>query len=349
MLGLNNNSFNRGEEIVYTFRPRFLAHSKTIFLKLIGMIILIYSFGFLVNSMYTIQSAVINFVHLPLVQYSIYLIILIIAIVSLWIIFDLGKWYSKKYILTTQRIISEEGLLRKKKSSIIYEKIEDITTFQNLSSRLVSAGTIHIYGGHDNMHVILEDIPNPYEIEEKINELMSNSWNKNRNHYSKRNNRSKRHKSYNNRDYDEMNDFDYIDRTGSSKQYPVNTFDDTYDERYGYSGKSEYYGEKFDYDEGYDYQDNNIKYKNHPYGKQRKNHKVNYNENDYVNNNLDSNQDNYFNSKKLSFDNPQFWEDDYSEEQTPKNYSKKSKQSRETFKKNRKKAMDRHSERFKRN
>ena len=91
MLGLNNSSFHRGEEIIDTFRPRFLVHSKAIFLKLIGVIILIYSFGFLVNIMYKIQSAAINIVHLPLVQYSIYFIILIVL--NLFLIISKRNYY----------------------------------------------------------------------------------------------------------------------------------------------------------------------------------------------------------------------------------------------------------------
>lgn len=337
MLGLNNNSFHRGEEIIDTFRPRFLIHSKAIFLKLVGVIILIYSFGFLVNIMYYIQSKVINIIHLPLVQYSIYFIIFVIFVVMLWVIYDLIKWYSKKYILTNQRIISQDGLIRRKKSSIVYDKIEDITIFQNLSSRLVSAGTIHIYGGHDEMHVVLEDVPNPDDIEEEINNLMSASWKRNMRNNPKRRNSSKRYNS-NYKNYDE-DDFDFIDRT---KPYAVNTFDDNYDERYGYGDKSNYYDEHY--------------YGNYPRSSRK--------DANYGNSNLDyddvshNNHKNYKNqkhnkssntkSKKLNFDDPNFWEDDYLDEQNSKYYSKNSKESRETFKKNRKKAMDRHSERFKR-
>ena len=345
MLGLNNSSFHRGEEIIDTFRPRFLVHSKVIFLKLIGVIILIYSFGFLVNIMYKIQSAAINIVHLPLVQYSIYFIILIVFVVILWVIFDLLKWYSKKYVLTNQRIISQSGLFRKKKSSIIYDKIEDITIFQNLSSRLVSAGTIHIYGGHDGLHVVLEDVPNPDYVEEEINKLMSDSWKRSKYHNSKMNkHHPKRRNSYNYGDYNELTDFDYIDRTTPSKPYVVNTFDNDYDERYGYGDKSNYYGEESDYD-NYSIH-NNVDYQNDSYninGSQSK-----HNNDKYYGSELNSKSEKSFNnkSKKLGFDDPEFWEDDYPKEQSLKSNSKKYK-SRDSFKKNRKNAMDKHSERFK--
>lgn len=340
MLGLNNNSFHRGEEIIDTFRPRFLIHSKMIFLKLIGVIILIYSFGFLVNIMYSIQSAAINIVHLPLVQYSIYFILFVIFVVILWVIYDLIKWYSKKYILTNQRIISQDGLIRRKKSSIIYDKIEDITIFQNLSSRLVSAGTIHIYGGHDAMHVVLEDVPNPDDIEEEISKLMSASWKRNMRDNPKRRNNSKRYNS-NYKNYDE-DDFDFIDRT---KPYVVNTFDDNYDERYGYGDKSNYYHDEHYYGNyprssrnDANYGNSNLDYDDVSYN----NHK------NYKDQNFKHNKSSNTKSKKLNFDDPNFWEDDYLDEQNSKDYSKNSKESRETFKKNRKKAMDRHSERFKR-
>ncbi len=364
MLGLNKGSFYSGEKIIITFRPRFLAHSKIIFFKLIMIIILIYSFGFLVNIMYSIQSSAINFIQLPLVQYSIYFIFLVIFAIILWIVSDLIKWYNKKYFLTNQRIISQNGVFSKKKSSIIYEKIEDITIFQKLSHRLLSAGTIHIYGGHDEMHVVLEDVPNPEYVEDEITKLMSNNWKQNRSHNSnRRTNYYKNKNSHNYNNYeDEANDFNYIDRTTPSKPYAVNAFGDDYDKRYGYDNKSKYYDEENydDYDEFYRDDLNFSQQNNQPnFNSNYENDSHNFYQypNDYKHNaeyydsNLEFKHENSFkdNSKKLSFDNPKFWENDYLKNQESKSYSNKSKQTKESFKESRKKAMDKHSNRFKRN
>ena len=66
----------------------------------------------------------------------------------------------------------KSGIIRRKKSFIHYDKIQDIVISQSLVDRIFSAGDMEIFGGHDVTTLILEDIPQPLEVENTINRLM---------------------------------------------------------------------------------------------------------------------------------------------------------------------------------
>jgi uncharacterized membrane protein YdbT with pleckstrin-like domain len=109
---------------------------------------------------------------LPLVDGVTYLLLSIVLIIFLWAIYDFFSWRQKKYLLTNQRIIIKEGFLRKRKSYIHYDKIEDIVVSQSLLERIFSSGDMEIFGGHESSNIILRDIPNPLEVEDMINRLI---------------------------------------------------------------------------------------------------------------------------------------------------------------------------------
>ena len=88
------------------------------------------------------------------------------------IILDVVSWKQKKYQLTNQRVIIKKGLIRRKKSYIHYSKIQDIDVYQGIVDRIFSAGDIEIYGGHEHTNILLEDVPNPREVEDIIDRVM---------------------------------------------------------------------------------------------------------------------------------------------------------------------------------
>ena len=53
-----------------------------------------------------------------------------------------------------------------------YNKIQDIIVSQSIMERISYSGDIEIFGGHDNTSLILQDIPNPGEIENMINRMI---------------------------------------------------------------------------------------------------------------------------------------------------------------------------------
>jgi membrane protein YdbS with pleckstrin-like domain len=170
MFNRNNNN-NPGERLVFETRPRFLASMKWTILKLIFLIVVFYLFRYVILVAIALENYSVQFVQLPLIQATYYLLLLIILLLILSIVWDMISWRQKKYQITTQRVVVKRGIIRKKRSYIHYSKIQDIDVDQGILDRLFSAGDIEIYGGHEHTNIILEDVPNPREVEDIIDRL----------------------------------------------------------------------------------------------------------------------------------------------------------------------------------
>lgn len=166
------NDSNPGERVVFETRPRFLANMKSTILKLVILVGIFYYFRTIIAAAIILQEYVVQMVWLPLIQGIFYLLLLIIILLILSIIFEILSWRGKKYQLTNQRVVIQKGILRRKRSSIQYPKIQDIEISQGIVDRIISAGDIEIYGGHEHTNIVLEDIPNPREVEDMIDRVI---------------------------------------------------------------------------------------------------------------------------------------------------------------------------------
>ncbi|MGV8144330.1 MAG: PH domain-containing protein [Methanothermobacter sp.] len=161
-----------GEKVLFDTRPRFTLNIGSTIIKIIILLLFIYFFTTILALTAQVQEVLIYYIQLPLVQGVSYILLLIVIILFLSIIWDIVSWRSIHYMLTTRRILIVKGILRKKKIYMPYDKIQDIDVSQGLLERLFKAGDIEIYGGHEHTQVIMEDVPNPYQVDNTINRLM---------------------------------------------------------------------------------------------------------------------------------------------------------------------------------
>lgn len=167
-----NNDSNPGERVIFETSPRFLANLKSTILKFIILLLVFYFFRSIISLSVSLQEYVVQMVQLPVIQATFYILLLIIVLLILSMIFDIISWKRKKYQLTNQRVIIQQGIIRRKRSFIHYAKIQDIDIYQGIVDRVFSAGNIEIYGGHEHTNIVLEDIPNPREVEDMIDRIM---------------------------------------------------------------------------------------------------------------------------------------------------------------------------------
>jgi len=161
-----------GERIIFKTKPRFLVHTTGVFLKVIIILLILYFFRLILEWVNNFRNSLDAFIQLPLVEWTSYALFTMIIIFILWLTYDILRWRQKKYTLTSQRIIVQSGIIRRRKSFIHYDKIQDVVVSQSLVDRLLSAGDMEVFGGHEGTTLILEDIPNPLEVENVINRLM---------------------------------------------------------------------------------------------------------------------------------------------------------------------------------
>ncbi|HHV75465.1 MAG TPA: PH domain-containing protein [Thermoanaerobacterium sp.] len=165
-----------GEKIIYSTHPRLFLYSSSIILNLIVVLILFYLLPFAMEAAARFEYFIASAVKLPLAQIVTWIFLILILILIVKSMIDLISWRFTKYILTDQRVIIEKGLIDKKTSYIYYDKIVDVVFSQSLLERLVSAGDIQIFGGHEHTPIVLENAPNPQRIDQLINQLISGDY-----------------------------------------------------------------------------------------------------------------------------------------------------------------------------
>jgi uncharacterized membrane protein YdbT with pleckstrin-like domain len=172
MLDINRRSTHPGERVLFETRPRLIVSLKSAIFKFIIVLLLLYFFTTIIRYAALLQGRVNTLVSLPFVTGTTYGLIIILLLLLIWILWNILSWRSKIYTLTNQKVMIKTGIIRKKSVYMHYDKIQDIITSQSIMERISYSGDIEIFGGHDRTSLILEDIPNPGEVENMINRMI---------------------------------------------------------------------------------------------------------------------------------------------------------------------------------
>ncbi|OED30619.1 PH domain-containing protein [Methanosphaera sp. WGK6] len=177
----NNSNFrdNVSEQTLLEVKPSMILHIDNFIFKIVVLFLLVFFFTPILAIFSNLQiqlltSFQLNFTNMTFVVELI--LIFCIILVLLRILLDVLDWNSTLYTLTESRIIIKRGIFRKEKIMMSYGKIQDIEVSQTILERLLNAGDVIIYGGHEHPETILDNIPDPKNVEEIIfNRLNGNS------------------------------------------------------------------------------------------------------------------------------------------------------------------------------
>jgi uncharacterized membrane protein YdbT with pleckstrin-like domain len=158
------------ERFLFKIRPKFISTMTAQVLRIIILLLLLYFFSAIIIFATVIQGTSTDLINIPFVQWTTYILILIIALIFSLIVWNILSWRSTCYILTNQRVMIKSGVLSKKNIYIHYDKMQDIIVSQGIIQRISNSGNIKIFGGRDRTSLILKDIPDPDEVENMINQ-----------------------------------------------------------------------------------------------------------------------------------------------------------------------------------
>jgi uncharacterized membrane protein YdbT with pleckstrin-like domain len=195
MLGRTERKPHPGERVLFETRPRFIVSLKSAIIKFIIILLLLYFFTTILRYAALLQGRVNNLVNIPFVQGTTYALVIIIFLFLIWILWNFLSWRSKNYTVTNQRVMIKTGIIRKKSVYMHYDKIQDIIVSQSIMERISYSGDIEIFGGHDRTSLILEDIPNPGEVENMINRMIEGDDLEFENYPTKKTQKSKKRQS----------------------------------------------------------------------------------------------------------------------------------------------------------
>jgi uncharacterized membrane protein YdbT with pleckstrin-like domain len=84
------------------------------------------------------------------------------------------KIWSRRYALTTKRVIISEGIFTEKFKSTVYDKITDVGLNQSFMDKILNIGTILVdTAGGDGIEITLEKVARPIFVKNKISEMQS--------------------------------------------------------------------------------------------------------------------------------------------------------------------------------
>ena len=174
----NNNQGHRIEDpheanVIFKTKPNLLTYPDNFITKIIVVFILAFLFVPLIALAAHIQLVLMTTFNLEIPQLTTIAeladgVAMLIVIIKLGL--DVLDRNNTEYILTKSHIIINRGLFRREKLSMPYAKIQDIEISQNILERFLNVGDVIVYGGHDNSQIILDDTPNPREVEELISQ-----------------------------------------------------------------------------------------------------------------------------------------------------------------------------------
>ena len=159
-----------GERILFKTRPRFFQTLESAIIRLIVLFLLLYFFSTIITYLSFIQGRISTLTTVPFVEWSTDVLILFIALLFFSLIWTYLSWRSTCYILTNKRVMIKSGVISKKNVYMHFNKIQDITVTQGFVQRISSSGDIEIFGGRDKTSLILNNIPNPDNFENQINQ-----------------------------------------------------------------------------------------------------------------------------------------------------------------------------------
>jgi uncharacterized membrane protein YdbT with pleckstrin-like domain len=100
---------------------------------------------------------------------------------------------SKRYTLTTERIILNRGIISEKFWSSTYDKITDMELEQSFTDKILDTGTLKIdTSGTDSVKIAFENISRPFDVKNAISNMQEYKANKMQAQYSNRNNQIKK-------------------------------------------------------------------------------------------------------------------------------------------------------------
>jgi uncharacterized membrane protein YdbT with pleckstrin-like domain len=81
-------------------------------------------------------------------------------------------WWNRTYTLTTERLATRKGVLRRAGRDIPLTRVNDVAFEQGILDRLVGAGTLAVSAASEDGTVRLVDIPHVHQVSLRMNELV---------------------------------------------------------------------------------------------------------------------------------------------------------------------------------
>lgn len=98
----------------------------------------------------------------------VYACLAVVVVALAWLLARIAKWSTTQFVITTERLISREGVIAKKGKEIPLERINDITFNQNVRERMMGSGDLMIQSGGELGQQHFSNIRRPARVQNEI-------------------------------------------------------------------------------------------------------------------------------------------------------------------------------------
>ena len=154
-MGFSMKHFNHDEVLVLDLHPHWWRFVKPVVLIIATL------------------AALANTHHIPY-EFLRNLALIVAQVLSVLSVLNLAlqtlKWYRTHFVLTSQRVIFQTGVIARKRVEISLHKINLINFHQSVFERLINAGDIVIESGAEDGMETFSDVRDPQSVQAYIHE-----------------------------------------------------------------------------------------------------------------------------------------------------------------------------------
>ena len=156
-MGISQKYFNHDEVLVLDLHPHWWRFVKPV-------VVIIATLAALANT-HRIPNDFLKDLALIIAQ-----VLAVLAVLNLAL--QLLKWYRTHFVLTSQRVIFQSGVIARTRIDISLHKINVVNFHQNIFERLINAGDIIIEAGTEEGVETIIGVRDPQTVQAYIHEWM---------------------------------------------------------------------------------------------------------------------------------------------------------------------------------
>jgi uncharacterized membrane protein YdbT with pleckstrin-like domain len=95
-----------------------------------------------------------------------------VAVVGRWSVWPFLKWLSTTYTVTSERLVTRQGVISRYGRDIPLGRINDVAYNQDLVDRMLGCGSLNVSAASEQGTIVLRDVPKVHEVQLEMSELV---------------------------------------------------------------------------------------------------------------------------------------------------------------------------------
>ena len=95
-----------------------------------------------------------------------------LGVVGRWSVWPFLVWLSTTYTVTSERLITRQGVVNRRGRDIPLGRINDVAYSQDILDRMLRCGSLNVSAASEQGTIILQDVPRVHDVQLEMSELV---------------------------------------------------------------------------------------------------------------------------------------------------------------------------------